>query len=44
VFLDLNGIEIEDHQERFYQAMIDVSAKKLDKKKLAELFSALRVL
>ena len=41
VFLDINGIEIVDPEGSLYQAMIDVSAKKLDKAGLANLLKKL---
>lgn len=41
VFLDINGIEISDPNGSLYQAMIDISAKKLDKAGLAKLLTKL---
>ncbi|MEO8905401.1 MAG: type II toxin-antitoxin system death-on-curing family toxin [Polyangiaceae bacterium] len=36
VFLDINGWIVADPQQRLYDAMIDISARALDKKGLAE--------
>jgi death on curing protein len=44
VFLDFNGYEIEDPAEELYQAMINLSAKTLDKKGMAKLLKKLIVL
>lgn len=41
VFLELNGVELRDSNGRLYQAMIDVSSRKLDKQGLAALLAAL---
>ncbi|MBI5787983.1 MAG: type II toxin-antitoxin system death-on-curing family toxin [Candidatus Schekmanbacteria bacterium] len=41
VFLELNGISLLDPEDLLYSAMMDVALGKLDKKKLAELFSKL---
>ena len=38
VFLEINGHEVLDPNGLLYQAMIDISAKKLDKAELTELF------
>lgn len=43
VFLDLNSIEIDDPKELLYQAMIDISARKLDKQGLEKLLQTLTV-
>ena len=43
VFLDINGIELADPSGNLYQAMIDISAKKLDKVGLGNLFNKLSV-
>jgi death-on-curing protein len=44
VFLDLNGIEIEDPDERLYQGMLDIADRRLDKEGLASLLRALVVM
>jgi death on curing protein len=41
VFLDLNGIDVTDTAEKLYQAMIDISSRKLDKLGLAHLLESL---
>ena len=41
VFLDLNDVEINDVDEKLYDAMIDLSQKRLDKIGLANLFKKL---
>lgn len=41
IFLDLNGIELDDPKGDLFGAMIGVSAKKTSKSKLAELLSGL---
>lgn len=41
VFLELNGVDLRDPKGRLYQAMMDVSARRLDKKGLTALLSAL---
>jgi death-on-curing protein len=41
VFLELNGISIEDPEARLYEAMMDVASGSLDKLGLAEVFRAL---
>jgi death-on-curing protein len=41
VFLDINGWPISDPDERLYEAMISISARKLDKRGLADLFRQL---
>ena len=41
VFLDLNGIEVLDPEEKLYQMMIDIANRKADKYALAELLSSL---
>jgi len=41
VFLDLNGHSIDQPSDRLYRAMMDISAHRLDKKGLAELFREL---
>jgi death on curing protein len=41
VFLKLNGIEVEDPQERLYDAMISIATHALDKRGLASLFTEL---
>lgn len=41
VFLELNGVDLRDPKGRLYQAMMDVAARRLDKKGLAALLSAL---
>jgi death on curing protein len=41
VFLDFNGYEVEDPGGELYQAMIDLSAKSLDKKRMAKLLEKL---
>ena len=43
LFLDFNEIEIEDPTGSLYQAMIDVSARKLDKPGLGKVFQSLAV-
>ena len=43
VFLDINGYELLDPKRVLYQAMIDVSAKRVTKSKLANLFSTLLI-
>jgi death-on-curing protein len=42
VFLEMNGVAIEDPNERLYQAMMDVAARRIDKPALAALFRALQ--
>ena len=37
VFLEINGIETDDSEGKFYQAMIDIANKKVDKKSFAEM-------
>ncbi len=37
IFLDINGISIDFPDDRLYQAMIDISGKKLDKKSFGAL-------
>ena len=39
VFLDMNGVGIDDPKNRLYDAMIKISARKLDKQGLAKVFS-----
>lgn len=41
VFLDMNGIIINDPKGRLYEAMIKIGARKLDKRGLAEVLSSL---
>jgi death-on-curing protein len=41
VFLDINGIVIDDPKGRLYDAMIKIGARKLDKRGLAEVLSGL---
>jgi len=41
VFLDINGWLISDPDERLYEAMISISARRLDKRGLADLFRQL---
>ena len=41
VFLDLNGSEVLDPEEKLYQMMIDIANRKADKYALAELLSSL---
>ena len=41
VFLDLNGVEIGDHEGRLYDAMIAVADRRLDKPGLAALLRRL---
>lgn len=41
VFLELNGISIEDPEARLYEAMMDVASGSLDKLGLAEVLPAL---
>ena len=41
VFLDINGIECLDPNGTFYQAMIDISAKKMNKAALGKLLKKL---
>ena len=43
LFLDFNEIEIDDPTGRLYQAMINVSARKLDKPGLAKVFQSLAI-
>lgn len=43
VFLDWNNIEIEDPMEKLYEAMIDLSNKKMDKLGLAKLLEKLTI-
>ena len=42
VFLEMNGVAIEDPDERLYQTMMDVAAGRIDKPGLAALFRALQ--
>lgn len=41
VFLDLNGIRLEDPKGRLYSAMIAIATRRLDKAGLARLFESL---
>ena len=41
VFLDFNGIDIDDPNEILYKAMMDVASGKLNKEKLADVFRSL---
>ena len=41
VFLDFNGIDIDDPNELLYKAMMDVASGKLNKEKLADVFRSL---
>jgi death-on-curing family protein len=41
VFLDINGWSVADPDERLYDAMIAISARRLDKRGLADLFRQL---
>ncbi len=41
VFLDLNGIEVEEADEQLYNMMIDVSSGKLRKEEISELLKIL---
>jgi death-on-curing protein len=41
VFLDINGVAIEDPKGRLYDAMIDISARKLSKEQLGTLLEQL---
>ena len=41
VFLALNGVEIEDPNDRLYEAMMDIAAHKLSKEGLATLLGEL---
>jgi death-on-curing protein len=41
VFLDLNGITIDDPESKLYQAMIDIAEGTMDKSGLAQLLRAL---
>jgi death-on-curing protein len=41
VFLDLNGYAVEEPKGELYDAMMDVAARKLDKKELAGIFENL---
>jgi death on curing protein len=41
VFLEINGIEINDSEGKLYQAMIDIANKKIDKKDFAEIVKKL---
>jgi death-on-curing protein len=41
VFLDLNGIEIDDPEERLFSAMIALATRSLDKAGLAQLLAEL---
>jgi death-on-curing protein len=43
VFLDFNGIEIEDLDGILYQAMMDVASKKLNKEQLGQVFLGLKI-
>lgn len=43
VFLDINFIELDDPEEKFFDAMINLAIKKLDKKGLAQLFESLSI-
>ena len=41
VFLELNGVSLEDPEGRLYQAMMDVAGGRLSKRELAAVFRAL---
>ncbi|HOA07046.1 MAG TPA: type II toxin-antitoxin system death-on-curing family toxin [Spirochaetota bacterium] len=41
VFLDFNGIDIDDPNELLYKAMMDVASGKLNKEKFADVFRSL---
>lgn len=41
VFLDINGIRLEDPKGRLYTAMLDIAERKLSKQGLAEVFEDL---
>ena len=41
VFLDLNGVTIEDPEHRLYDAMLDLAERRMDKTGLASLLAAL---
>lgn len=41
VFLDINGVDIEDPKGKLYDAMIDISARKLSKDQLGSLLERL---
>jgi death on curing protein len=41
VFLDFNGIDIDDPNEILYKAMMDVASGKMKKNKLADVFRSL---
>lgn len=41
VFLDMNGISVDDPKGRLYEAMIRIGTRKLDKRGLAEVLSSL---
>lgn len=43
VFLDINGVELDDPQGRLYGAMMALGSKKLGKSQLAELLETLSV-
>ena len=43
VFLDLNGVCLDQPSERLYQAMMDLATRKLDKEGLANLLRELAV-
>ncbi len=44
VFLDFNGIDIDDPNEILYKAMMDVASGKLNKEKFADVFRSLNKL